>query len=61
MGGREQASRSRRRNCRITYPTGITDTFAAEIQSFEPTVPVDDRMTATLTLKVTGVVARGMT
>ena len=50
---------SRRRSCRIRYPNGVTHTFDAELQSYEPTVPTDDRMTATVTFKVTGAITRG--
>lgn len=50
---------TRRRSCRIRYPNGVTHTFDAELQSYEPSVPTDDRMTATVTFKVTGAVTRG--
>lgn len=49
---------SRRRSCRITYPNGATHTFDGELQSYEPSVPTDDKMTATVTFKVTGVIVR---
>lgn len=49
---------SRRRTCRIRYPNGVTDNFAGELTGYEPTVPTDDRMTATVTFKVTGDVVR---
>lgn len=51
---------SRRRQCQIRYPNGVTHTFDAELQSYEPTVPTDDRMTATVTFKVTGAITRGV-
>lgn len=45
---------SRRRSCRIIYPNDFLDTFDANLQTYEPTVPTDDKMTATVTFKVTG-------
>lgn len=52
---------SRRRSCRISYPNGVTWTFNAEITGYEPNIPFDDVMTATVTLKVTGGVTAGAT
>jgi len=49
---------SRRRNLRIIYPNGKLDSFQGNLQSYEPTVPTDDKMTATVTFKVTGRVTR---
>lgn len=49
---------SRRRTCRIVYPNGAYDTFSANLQSYEPSIPTDDKMTATVTWRVTGVVTR---
>lgn len=51
---------SRRRQCRIRYPNAVTHTFEAELQSYEKTVPTDDKMTATVTFKVTGAVTPGV-
>lgn len=51
---------SRRRSCQIRYPNGVTHTFDAELVGYEPTVPTDDRMTATVTFKVTGAIVRGV-
>lgn len=51
---------SRRRSCQIRYPNGVTHTFDAELTAYEPSVPTDDRMTASVTFKVTGNVVRGM-
>lgn len=48
----------RRRTWRIIYPNNIVHTFDAELTGYEPSVPTDDKMTATVTLKVTGVVTR---
>lgn len=49
---------ARRKSCRITYPNSVTHTFDGELQNYEPTVPTDDKMTATVTFKVTGTVTR---
>ncbi len=48
----------RRRQCRITYPNGVTHTFTGSLQTYEPTIPVDDKMTATVTFKVSGSIVR---
>lgn len=42
------------RQHRITWPNGVTWTFSAYIKGFEPTTPIDDRLTATITARVTG-------
>lgn len=39
---------------RITYPNGVTVTFDGFVKEYTPAVPVDDRMTATASLTVTG-------
>ena len=52
------AGTSRRRNLRIIYPNGKLDSFQGNLQNYEPTVPTDDKMTATVSFKVTGVVTR---
>lgn len=49
---------SRRRTCRITYPNGVKDTFSANLMNYEPDIPTDDKMTATVTWRVTGFVTR---
>lgn len=51
---------SRARMCRIRYPNGVTHTFLAELQSYEANIPVDDKMSATVTFKVTGDITRGV-
>lgn len=51
---------SRRRSCRITYPNDVTHTFDAELQTYEASVPTDDKMTATVSFKVTGAITRGV-
>jgi hypothetical protein len=40
-------------NYQIEYPSGATWTFAGILTGYAPTVPVNDRMTATVTFKVT--------
>jgi len=54
-------SSSRARNCRVSFPNGVTWSFSAELTGYEPTVPVDDKMTATVTFKVSGAVTVGST
>lgn len=46
-----------RRNWQIVFPDGSSTTwsFAALVTAFEPAAPIDDRLTANITLKVTGV------
>lgn len=41
------------RQHRITWPNATTWTFSGYIKGFEPQSPIDDRMTATVTIKVT--------
>jgi len=48
------------KTCQIKYPNGVTWTFTGILTGYEPTVPVDDRMTATVTLKVTGSYVTGL-
>lgn len=43
-----------RRDCRITFPNQVTWTFAGILTGYEPAVPTEDKMTATVTIKVTG-------
>ena len=50
-----------RRNCRISFPNGTTWTFLGTLTGYEPDVPVDDKMTATVTFKVSGSISRGTT
>jgi hypothetical protein len=46
------------KNCRITFPNGWRWTFLALCTGYEPALPADDKMTATVTAKVTGTVTR---
>lgn len=48
----------RRRRCRIIYPNNVQDTFSANLQNYQPTVPTDDKMTAEVSWRVTGVLTR---
>ena len=41
-------------SCRITFPNAATWTFDAAITGYEVNIPVDDRMTATLTFAASG-------
>lgn len=52
---------SRARNCRVSFPNGLTWSFSGEVTGYEPTVPVDDKMTATVTFKVSGAISVGVT
>lgn len=40
-------------SCRITFPNAVIWTFSGILTGYEPTVPLDDKMTATVTFKVT--------
>lgn len=40
--------------CRITFPNEVTWTFSGLLMTYEPAVPTDDKMTATVTFKVSG-------
>lgn len=42
-----------RKTCRITFPNGVTWTFSGILTGYEPAVPLDDKMTATVSIKVT--------
>lgn len=52
---------SRARNCRVSFPNGVTWSFSGEVTGYEPTVPVDDKMTTTVTFKVSGAISVGTT
>jgi predicted secreted protein len=45
-----------KRSMRITYPNGVTVTFPASVESYEQNIPLDDKMTAVVSLKVSGAV-----
>lgn len=42
---------------RITFPNGVTWTYLASVIGYVPAAPTDDRMTATVTVAVSGTVA----
>lgn len=42
------------RSCRITFPNAATWTFTGVLTGYEPKVPTADKMTATVTFKVSG-------
>lgn len=42
------------RNYKLAFPDGTTWSFAAILTGFEPEAPVDDKLAATLTFKVSG-------
>lgn len=48
------------RESKIVYPTtaSLTDTFPSYVKSYTPTIPVGEKMTASLGLKVAGDVVR---
>jgi len=39
---------------RITFPNGVTVTYEASIIGYSKAIPIDDRMTATITVAVSG-------
>jgi predicted secreted protein len=43
------------KNRRITFPDGSYMTFVGILTAFEPDAPIDDKMAASLTFKVSGV------
>lgn len=40
--------------CRITFPNAVVWTFLGILTGYEPAIPTDDKMSATVTFKVTG-------
>lgn len=40
--------------CRITFPNAVTWTFTGQIESYEPAIPTEDKMTASVSFKVSG-------
>jgi len=47
--------------CRITFPGGVTWTFSGLLMTYEPAVPTDDKMTASVSWKVSGSTVTGST
>ncbi|SDP92499.1 hypothetical protein SAMN05428967_4471 [Phyllobacterium sp. YR620] len=56
-----QNAKGKRKICRITFPNGVTWTFTGIRQGYEPAVPTEDKMTATVTFKVSGPHVNGAT
>lgn len=52
---------TRRRSLRIEFPNSVSWTFDGELTGYEPSVPFDDKMTATVTFKVSGDLVVGTT
>lgn len=48
------ASKGVTRHCRLTFPNGVIITFDGIRETYEPQIPVDDRMTANVSFKVDG-------
>lgn len=40
--------------CRITFPNSVTWQFTGQVESYEPAVPTEDKMTASVSFKVSG-------
>jgi len=43
------------RSVRITYPDGAEVTFSGTVEGYTPSIPLDDKKTAVLTIKVSGI------
>jgi len=52
---------SRLRAMRCSFPNGTTWSFTGQIVGYEPEVPFDSVMTATVTVKVSGPITTGIT
>lgn len=50
----EQFNSGETREHQIEFPNGVTVTYSASIIGFSKTVPLDDRMTATVTVATSG-------
>lgn len=51
----------RRRNLRISFPNGVTWSFAGELTAYEPSIPVEGKMSASVKFKVSGQYSVGAT
>lgn len=40
--------------CRITFPNAVTWIFTGQVESYEPAIPTEDKMTASVSFKVSG-------
>lgn len=54
------APSTRKRWCRIIYPNGVLHDFEALVMTYAPSVPTDDKMTAEVSFKVTGLITAGV-
>lgn len=54
-----RASRERR-SARITFPNDVTWTFKAFVTGYQPDIPNEDKLTSSLTCKVTGSTVTGV-
>lgn len=50
----EIKSAGERVKCRVTFPNGVTWKFSGWVSGYEAAVPTDDKMTASVTWRVTG-------
>jgi hypothetical protein len=50
---RDLKTSGERVRCRITFPNGVEWEFSAWVKGYEPAIPTDDKMTATVTWRVT--------
>jgi hypothetical protein len=49
-----RAAKGKRKWCRVTFPNGRQLLFFASLQTYEPAAPTDDKMTASVSFKVSG-------
>ena len=54
---REMQTETEPSACEIEYPNGTVQSFFAYCTGYEPSDPLDDKMTATATFKVTGTIS----
>ena len=55
---RNEPPATRKRQLRIIFPNSIMWQFEGLLMTYEPTAPTDDKMTASVSFKVTGLVTR---
>ncbi|MBB4001593.1 phage tail tube protein [Aurantimonas endophytica] len=51
---RELQASGDKRDHKITFPNGVTVTFEASVLTYSKSMPIDDRMTATITVAPSG-------
>lgn len=54
----DTAPATRARQCRIIAPNGASRQFLGLLMTYEPSAPTDDKMTASVSFRVSGVVVR---